>query len=133
MMKKKIKSVISLLSVVDRLKNIYAGGAVMYSKRSRKIHPYVPGEQPSDRVYIKLNANENPYPPVPDFKKVISDFDYSIYARYPDPECGLLSEKIAKLLNVEKDKLREVLSFLIHEEEITVCDGMISVHKENKD
>lgn len=40
---------------------------------------------------------------------------------------------ILSTLNVEKDKLREVLSFLIHEEEITVCDGMISVHKENKD
>ena len=120
MMKKKIKSVISLLSVVDRLKNIYAGGAVMYSKRRRKVYLYVPGEQPSDRVYIKLNANENPYPPVPDFKKVISDFDYSLYARYPDPECGLLSEKIAKLLNVEKDMVfcgngsDEVLSFVFY-------------------
>lgn len=40
---------------------------------------------------------------------------------------------ILSTLNVEKDKLREVLSFLIHEEEITVCDGMISVYKENKD
>lgn len=120
MMKKKIKSVISLLSVVDRLKNIYSGGAVMYSKRSMKIHPYVPGEQPTDRVYIKLNANENPYPPAPAFKRVISDFDYSLYARYPDPECGLLSEKIASLLNVEKDMVfcgngsDEVLSFVFY-------------------
>lgn len=92
----------------------------MHSKRSSVIHPYVPGEQPSDRVYIKLNANENPYPPVPAFRKVISDFDYSLYARYPDPECELLSEKIASLLNVEKDMVfcgngsDEVLSFVFY-------------------
>lgn len=92
----------------------------MYSKRSSSIHPYVPGEQPSDRVYIKLNANENPYPPAPEFKNVISGFDYSLYARYPDPECEILSEKIASILNVEKDMVfcgngsDEVLSFVFY-------------------
>ena len=35
----------------------------MISNRVKKLNPYVPGEQPKDRDYIKLNANENTYPP----------------------------------------------------------------------
>ena len=38
----------------------------MFSSRLNNLNPYVPGEQPKDKDYIKLNANENPYPPAPD-------------------------------------------------------------------
>ena len=38
------------------------------------LHPYVPGEQPKDRIYIKLNANENPYPPSKNVTKALMDF-----------------------------------------------------------
>ena len=37
----------------------------LWTKNLRKIDPYVPGEQSSDRDIVKLNANENPYPPSP--------------------------------------------------------------------
>ena len=43
----------------------------MIAERMKNLHPYVPGEQPKDRTYIKLNANENPYPPSPLVAKAV--------------------------------------------------------------
>ena len=47
----------------------------MIAKRMQNLHPYVPGEQPKDRPYIKLNANENPYPPSPLVVKAVKKVD----------------------------------------------------------
>ena len=47
---------------------------MLISNRIKNLNPYVPGEQPKDRVYIKLNANENPYPPSPAVQKAVMDF-----------------------------------------------------------
>ena len=66
------------------------------------LNPYVPGEQPKDRVYIKLNANENPYPPCPEVQQAVVDFVKSEpqkLALYPDPDSNQLHEKIADMLN----------------------------------
>ncbi len=55
---------------------------------SRKVHgltPYVPGEQPRDRAYIKLNTNENPYPPAPGVVEAIQTFPVERLKLYPDP------------------------------------------------
>jgi histidinol-phosphate aminotransferase len=56
---------------------------------------YVPGEQPRDGLVIKLNTNENPYPPSPAVQRAVVDFSYHRLARYPDPLCTALREVIA--------------------------------------
>ena len=40
----------------------------------KNLHPYVPGEQPKDRDYIKINANENPYAPSPKVQEAVINF-----------------------------------------------------------
>ena len=50
----------------------------------RKVTPYVPGEQPKD-TFLKLNTNENPYPPAPGVQRVLSNIDADILRLYPDP------------------------------------------------
>ncbi len=66
------------------------------------LHPYVPGEQPKDRVYIKLNANENPYEPSPAVQKAVVDFVQNHPDKmglYPDPDSNELHAAIADMLN----------------------------------
>ena len=63
----------------------------------RALHPYVPGEQPKIRGLIKLNTNENPYPPAP---KVLHAVQRAVDGRlrlYPNPTASSLREKLAKL------------------------------------
>ena len=74
----------------------------MISERMKNLHPYVPGEQPKDRVYIKLNANENPYPPAPEVIKATGAFvkkNPMKLALYPDPDSLSLRASIADMLN----------------------------------
>ena len=62
-----------------------------------RLHPYVPGEQPKIRGLIKLNTNENPYPPS---LKVLRAVQAAVDGRlrlYPNPTCSALREKLAKL------------------------------------
>lgn len=75
---------------------------MLLSSRVKKLSPYVPGEQPKDRVYIKLNANENPYPPSPAVQKAVLDFVKNHpekLALYPDPDSLELHAAIAEMLN----------------------------------
>ena len=44
-------------------------------KNIRRVEPYVPGEQPNEPGMIKLNTNENPYPPVPGVQKALEAFE----------------------------------------------------------
>ena len=74
----------------------------MISNRMKNLHPYVPGEQPKDRVYIKLNANENPYPPSPKVVDSVADFvreNAMRLALYPDPDSLELHAAVADMLN----------------------------------
>jgi len=70
----------------------------MFAKRFNELHPYVPGEQPKDRAYIKLNANENPYPPSPAVAEAMREFDPSLFRMYPDPDARGLREAISHMV-----------------------------------
>ncbi|MBP0963840.1 MAG: histidinol-phosphate transaminase [Oscillospiraceae bacterium] len=61
----------------------------------RRVVPYVPGEQPKRSDVVKLNTNENPYPPSPMVKKALDDFDYGRMRLYPDPNAEVLVNSIA--------------------------------------
>lgn len=62
----------------------------------RKVVPYVPGEQPQDERMIKLNTNENPYPPAPGVLRALKEFDTDKLRLYPEPTCKVLVDAIAK-------------------------------------
>jgi len=72
------------------------------SSRMKNLNPYVPGEQPKDREYIKLNANENPYAPSEKVQKDVIEFikaNPQKMALYPDPDSNELHAAIADMLN----------------------------------
>ncbi len=75
---------------------------MLTSNRMKGLHPYVPGEQPKDRTYIKLNANENPYPPSKKVSDAVIDFVKNQPEKlglYPDPDSTELHAAIANMLN----------------------------------
>lgn len=61
----------------------------------RRVEPYVPGEQPKIKDIIKLNTNENPYPPTPKAVEAAQDFDMDRLRLYPDPDVSDLVNVIA--------------------------------------
>lgn len=61
----------------------------VFENNIRKVEPYVPGEQPQGNV-IKLNTNENPYPPAPGVRTALQNMDTDLMRRYPDPTAGEL-------------------------------------------
>ncbi|EEF57083.1 histidinol-phosphate transaminase [Pedosphaera parvula] len=63
----------------------------------RELHGYVPGEQPKIKGLIKLNTNENPYPPSPKVLEAIKSAVDGRLRLYPNPTAQLLREKLAKL------------------------------------
>lgn len=69
-----------------------------------KIVPYTPGEQPQgmDKL-IKLNTNENPFPPSPEIIKAVSSFDSSILKRYNDPTAKILIDTLAETYDVNSE------------------------------
>lgn len=72
----------------------------------RKVMPYIPGEQPQSRDIIKLNTNENPYPPAPGVSKAIKDMDLDESMRkYPDPTSRRLIKALAEYHGVDEDQI----------------------------
>lgn len=66
------------------------------------LEEYVPGEQPKDMKYIKLNTNESPFPPSDGVLKAINAESASLLRLYPDPEASELREKIGRLFGYGK-------------------------------
>ncbi len=80
---------------------------------------YVPGEQPQDRRYIKLNTNENPYPPSPHVIAAVREAVSADLRLYPDPLANLLRDRAAGVYGLERDNVLvgngsdELLSLLV--------------------
>ena len=66
-----------------------------WTELARRLTPYVPGEQRSGANIVKLNTNENPYPPSPAVLSAISQVSADDIRRYPDPDATALRESLA--------------------------------------
>lgn len=76
-----------------------------WSTITRSIRPYTPGEQPKDRKYIKLNTNENPYPPSSRVIAAITAAADGALRLYPDPNADELRQTIADYYNLKREEV----------------------------
>jgi len=77
----------------------------LLSDKANKIVPYVPGEQPKEGNFIKLNTNENPYSPSENVKNAIKNINYDLLRLYPDPESSELREEYAKMFSLKSENI----------------------------
>ena len=75
-----------------------------FSSKYDKLVPYVPGEQPKDMKYIKLNTNESPFPPSAKAIKAAAEMAETLQL-YSDPEVTPLVAKMSEVFGVEKDEV----------------------------
>ena len=73
-------------------------------KNIRRTEPYVPGEQPQEKV-VKLNTNENPYPPAPGVERILKEMNADGLRLYPDPTSGKLIHELAEFHGVNEDQI----------------------------
>lgn len=89
----------------------------LWSSMAKRTKPYVPGEQPQDLNTLKLNTNENPYPPSPAVIQAIKNEAKEKLHLYPSPTLDQLKEKLAAYHSLTKDNIfigngsDEVLAF----------------------
>ncbi len=91
----------------------------MLAKRLKNLVPYIPGEQPQNRKYIKLNTNENPYPPSAKVDEYLNQFSQNSDSLrlYPDPQSRQLRQSIAQYYQLNEENVfvgngsDEVLAF----------------------
>jgi len=76
-----------------------------WSPAIQSLTPYTPGEQPRIDGLIKLNTNENPYPPAPGVQQAITSFDAERLRLYPDPECLALKQALASDQGLEPQQV----------------------------
>lgn len=94
------------------------------SRRFADLEAYVPGEQPQDMKYVKLNTNESPFPPAPAVLEAVNASEIDRLNLYPDPEGKALREKLAAHYGVKLENVflangsDELLNFFF----MTFCD-----------
>ena len=94
------------------------------SARFADLEAYVPGEQPQDMQYEKLNTTESPFPPAPAVLEAVNRLEISRLNLYPDPEGKVLREKLAEHYGVQPGNVflangsDELLNFFF----MTFCD-----------
>lgn len=71
----------------------------------RKVVPYTPGEQPNQPDMIKLNTNENPYPPSPGVSQILSAMNTDVLRLYPDPTCKDFIKAIAEVYGLKEEQI----------------------------
>ena len=76
----------------------------VFENNIRQVEPFVPGEQPQGNV-IKLNTNENPYPPAPGVRTALQNVDTDLMRRYPDPTAGELVHTLAEYYGVKDEQV----------------------------
>ena len=76
-----------------------------WSKRTFDLDPYTPGEQPQDQQYIKLNTNENPYPPSPKAIEAMRSTADESMRLYPDPNSTSLKRAIAEYYALDENQV----------------------------
>lgn len=77
----------------------------VWEQNIRKVIPYTPGEQPNQPDMIKLNTNENPYPPAPGVEKALKAMDMDRLRLYPDPTAGNLVRAVAGYYSLDEKKV----------------------------
>jgi len=74
-------------------------------KNVEALNAYTPGEQPKDPGIIKLNTNENPYPPSPKVAEALKTFDPARLRLYPDPVFSALRTRLAEIHGCQPDQI----------------------------
>lgn len=75
-----------------------------FSQRYQDLVPYVPGEQPKDKQYIKLNTNESPFPPSPRAQALAAEAAQNLQL-YSDPWCKVLNAKAAEMFDISTEEV----------------------------
>lgn len=76
-----------------------------WEKNVRQATPYVPGEQPVRENIIKLNTNENPYPPSPKVVEALKEFNTGQLRLYPDPDSSVLVEALSDFYQIDQRQI----------------------------
>ena len=75
-----------------------------WQENIRRVVPYTPGEQPDIPGMIKLNTNENPYPPAPGVRRALEEMKEESFRLYPDPACSMLTEALSERCQRPKEQ-----------------------------